>query len=95
MWDIEGHLADALPEPVPVAGGMMRCGLPMRSMWMHQTVDKTAMIVAAQAVTDAGPYGQACGTIAPDYAQLVGVRVARGYLTRSGGSSAAPPAART
>jgi hypothetical protein len=79
LWDIEGHLADAWPEPVPMAGGMLPAGLPMHSMWMRLTVDTTAKIVAVQAVTDAGPYGQACGTIAPDYAQLVGVRVARGY----------------
>ena len=51
----------------------------MHSMWLRLTVDRTATIVAAQAVTEAGPYGSACGTIAPDYGQLVGVRVARGY----------------
>ncbi len=79
LWDIEGHLADAWPEPVPVAGGMLPAGQPMHSMWLRLTVDKSATIVAAQAVTEAGPYGAACGAIAPDYGQLVGVRIARGY----------------
>jgi hypothetical protein len=51
----------------------------MHSMWLRFTVDRSATIVAAQAVTDAGPYGEACGTIAPDYGQLAGVRVGRGY----------------
>ena len=32
-----------------------------------------------QADTDAGPYDKACAAITPDYSQLVGVRVARGY----------------
>ncbi|WP_088284740.1 DUF2889 domain-containing protein [Ideonella sp. A 288] len=79
LWDVEGWLTDAWPEPVPVAGGVLPAGEPMHSMWLRLTVDRTATIVAVQAVTDAGPYGRACGTIAPDYGQLVGVQVARGY----------------
>lgn len=35
--------------------------------------------MAAQASTDAGPCGAACGAITPDYAQLVGLKIARGY----------------
>ena len=79
LWDVEGHLTDAWPEPVPCADGTLPAGQPMHSMWLRLTLDKTATVVAAQAVTDAGPYGAVCGTIAPDYAQLVGVRVARGW----------------
>lgn len=79
LWDIEGQLTDAWSEPIPKAGGMLPAGEPMHAMWLRLTVDRTATIVAAQAVTDAGPYGNACGTIAPDYGQLVGLRVARGY----------------
>lgn len=79
LWDIEGHLSDAWSEPVPRAGGMLPPGEPMHSMWLRLTVDRTATIVAAEAVTDAGPYDRACGTITPDYGKLVGVRVARGY----------------
>jgi Protein of unknown function (DUF2889) len=79
LWDIEGRLTDAWPEPVPKAGGMLPAGEPMHSMRLRLTVDRTATIVAVQAVTEAGPYDGACGTIAPDYGQLVGVRVARGY----------------
>jgi hypothetical protein len=80
LWDIEGHLTDAWPEPVPMAGGLLPAGEPMHSMWLRLTVDSTATIVAVQATTDAGPYGrQVCGAITPDYGQLVGVRVARGW----------------
>jgi Protein of unknown function (DUF2889) len=79
LWDIEGHLTDAWTAPVPRAGGMLPPGEPMHSMRLRLTVDRSATIVAAQAVTEAGPYGGACGAIAPDYGQLIGVRVARGY----------------
>jgi hypothetical protein len=51
----------------------------MHSMWLRLTVDKTATIVAAEAASDAGPYGAACAAITPDYARLVGVRIASGY----------------
>ena len=79
LWDFEGQLTDVWPEPVPRADGLLPAGEPMHSMWLRLTVDRSATIVAAQAVTEAGPYGPACGAIAPDYGQLVGVRVARGY----------------
>jgi hypothetical protein len=79
LWDIEGHLTDSWTAPVPRAGGMLPPGEPMHSMRLRLTLDGTATIVAVQAAVDAGPYGDACGTIAPDYGQLVGVRVARGY----------------
>lgn len=79
LWDIEGHLTDTWPEPLTTATGVLPAGQPIHSMWLRLTVDTTATIVAAQAVTDAGPYGEACSSIAPDYQQLVGLQVARGY----------------
>jgi hypothetical protein len=79
LWDIEGQLTDVWPVPVPVAGGMLPAGQSMHSMSLRLTVDRGATIVAAQAVVDAGPYGGACYTIAPDYSQLIGVCLARGW----------------
>ncbi len=79
LWDLEGHLTDIWPEPVPRAGGVLGAGLPMHEMWLRLTVDHSATIVAAQACTDAGPYDKACSAITPDYGQLVGVKIARGY----------------
>ncbi len=79
LCDIEGHLTDVWPESMPVADGVRQAGEPMHSMWLRLTVDRTATIVAVQADIDAGPYDKACSSIAPDYAQLVGVRVAKGY----------------
>ena len=79
LWDIEGHLTDAWSEPVQKAATMLPAGEPMHAMWLRLTVDRTATIVAVQAATDAGPYDAACASIAPDYAKLVGVRIAKGY----------------
>lgn len=79
LFDIEGQLTDVWPTPVPRADGVLAASEPMHALWLRYTVDATATIVAVQAVTDAGPYGSACGAVAPDYQQLVGVRIARGY----------------
>ena len=79
LWDIEGHLSDVWPDPVPRAGGLLPGGQAMHSMWLRLTLDRSATIVAAQAVTDAAPHDAACGAITPDYQQLVGLRVARGW----------------
>lgn len=79
LWDFEGHLTDVWPEPVQAAEGLLPAGSPMHEMWLRLTIDRSATIVAAQAATDAGPYGAACARITPDYGQLVGVQVARGY----------------
>ena len=79
LWDLEGHLSDVWPDAVPRAGSLLPGGQAMHSMWLRLTLDSTGTIVAVQAVTDAGPYDSACAAITPDYQQLVGVRVARGY----------------
>ena len=79
LMDIEGHLTDVWPDPVRCADGMLPAGQPMHAMWLRFTVDKTATIVAAQAAMDAGPYGEGCARITPDYGKLVGVQIARGY----------------
>lgn len=79
LWDLEGHLTDIWPEPVPRAGGVLAANLPMHEMWLRLTVNPAGVIVAAEACTDAGPYDGACSRINPAYQQLVGVAIARGY----------------
>ncbi len=49
--DIEGHLTDVWPEPVPCAGGILPAGQPMHAMWLRFTVDK-AVVDQSQALDD-------------------------------------------
>lgn len=79
LFDLEGRLTDIWPVPVESAGGTVPAGQPMHAMNLRLTVDRTATIVAATAVSDAGPYGEGCMSIAPDYGKLVGVQIGRGY----------------
>ena len=79
LFDIEGHLVDVRPEAVTFAGGGRRAGEPIHVMWLRLTVDADALIVDVEAVTDAGPFGDACGAISPVYKGLVGLRVGAGF----------------
>lgn len=79
LWDVEGHLTDIWPTPVRKADTSLPGGQPMHEMWLRYTLDSSATILAVQAAIDAGPYDAGCAVIAPDYRQLVGVQVARGY----------------
>ena len=79
LWDVEGQLTDIWPHALETVVRTLPAHQPMHEMWLRLTVDRSATIVAALAVGDAGPYGPACGAIAPDYGQPVGVKVARGY----------------
>lgn len=80
LLDVEGHLTDLSKSSFKKVDGSTHPAIePIHSMWLRLTVDHSATIVAVQAVTDSAPYGSACGAITPDYDQLVGVRVVRGY----------------
>ncbi len=79
LWDVEGHLRDVRDAHFVFPGGEREGGEAMHSMWLRLTVDATALIVDAVAATDAGPFPAVCGAIAPDYAQLIGLRIGPGF----------------
>lgn len=79
LFDIEGHLVDVRPEPVQFAGGGRGANEPIHVMWLRLTVDAGALIVDVEAVTDAGPFDETCGAIAPAYSGLIGLRVGAGF----------------
>lgn len=79
LWDVEGHLSDVRSQDFCFPGGKRKGGEPVHSMWLRLTVDETALIVQATAVTDASPFPGVCGDIAPAYEGLVGLRVGAGF----------------
>jgi hypothetical protein len=79
LWEVEGHLEDVRAQDFRFPGGERRGGAPIHSMWLRLTVDASALIVDAVAATDAAPFDDVCGAIAPDYAALVGLRVGPGF----------------
>ncbi|MEJ8809659.1 DUF2889 domain-containing protein [Variovorax ureilyticus] len=79
LWDVEGHLCDVRDQHFVFPGGERPGGEAIHSMRLRLTVDSTALIVDAVASTDAAPFPNACGDIAPDYARLIGLRVGPGF----------------
>jgi hypothetical protein len=90
LFDVEAHLTD-----VKTYGfdneerGFLPPGQPLHDMWVRLTFDERLTIVAAEAVTDAGPYGL-CGNGAASYANLVGLRIRPGFLKEANSRMAGP-----
>ncbi|MCB1875257.1 MAG: DUF2889 domain-containing protein [Chromatiales bacterium] len=80
LWDIEGHLVDTKPFPLPNRdrGGEIATGEPLHEMWLRLTLDEGLVIRAAEAVTDHSPFA-ICPAIGPAYEKLVGLRVGPGF----------------
>ena len=79
LWDIEGHLTDHSNRDALLASGLRRRGEPIHDMRIRLTVDASLRIVDAVATSDVNPYPGYCDRIAPDYAKLVGLTLARGF----------------
>jgi hypothetical protein len=83
LWDIEGHMTDTKTYGFPnQARGRIEAGEPLHDMWLRLTLDDELVIRAAEAVTDAGPYG-ICGDITPNYQRLVGLRIGPGFTGKT------------
>lgn len=80
LWDIEAHLTDTKPRPIPNKdrGGTIEPGEYLHDIWMRVTLDKTLKVMEVEACIDSGPYA-ICPRIAPNYKRLIGERIDRGW----------------
>lgn len=82
LWDVEGHLTDVKSYPFTNDfRGTITPGEPLHDMWIRITIDDSLTIVAAEAVTDRGPY-HLCGDITPNYQRLVGLSITAGFTRK-------------
>ena len=79
LWDIEGHLTDIKNHDYQLKTGVRRAGQPVHSMWLRLTIDRRLNIVEACASSEVVPYPDGCEAIAPQYAQLVGLNLAKDF----------------
>ena len=79
LWDIDAQMLDHKSSDITVANQVRPVGEPLHDMVLRITLDQTLTIVAAQAMTLNAPYMTQCPSINPDYAQLVGLNVLRGF----------------
>ncbi|AWB32877.1 DUF2889 domain-containing protein [Orrella marina] len=80
LWDIDAELIDTKSYDFERRDGSTRhAGEPFHHMHIRITFDKAFNVVAAVAAYDAAPYGEICTCIAPDYSNLVGMNLLKGF----------------
>jgi hypothetical protein len=80
QWDLDAELIDVKGYDFPKSGGVIhKAGQPVHHMHLRVTFDETFTITAAQAAYDAAPYQEHCYAIAPDYADMVGMNLLKGF----------------
>lgn len=91
LWDIEGRLTDRKTYDFDTHDrGRIAAGEPIHDISVRLTIDEDMVIRAIEVAMDSTPYG-ICGAIAPEFGDLVGLRVGAGFLRevrrRHGGTS--------
>jgi len=80
LWDIEAELIDTKSYDFDRRSGSKRhAGEAIHHMHIRITFDREFNIVAAMAAYDAAPYGENCTCIAPDYGDMVGMNLLKGF----------------
>jgi len=79
LWDIEGYMEDTKTYSIPSHDRIeIKPGEPLHGMGLRITLDNELTIVEAEATMDATPFNL-CPKIAPEFADLKGIQIARGW----------------
>jgi hypothetical protein len=78
LWEIEGRITDVKPFDVNWAR-RLPAGVPQHDMLVRLIIDTEFNIRDVAVVSDANPYGPYCEAVVPDYRQLIGLNLARGF----------------
>lgn len=80
QWDLEAELIDVKGYDFPKHGGVIhKAGQPVHHMHLRITIDAQFNITDALAAYDAAPYHEHCFCIAPEYKDLVGMNLLKGF----------------
>ena len=79
LVDIEGTLTDRKSFDFPNFAKDRPANSKIHEMRVRITVDSDFNVREAEASTDSQPWDGVCETIAPDYSQLVGLNLTRGF----------------
>ncbi|WJJ93789.1 DUF2889 domain-containing protein [Neopusillimonas aromaticivorans] len=80
QWDLEAELIDVKGYDFPKHDGSIHvAGQPVHHMHLRVTIDASFTITEALAAYDAAPYKEHCFCIAPDYKDLVGMNLLKGF----------------
>ncbi len=80
LLDVDVHLTDVKTyNSFSPERGTVPAGEPVHDMWLRLTVDRGMTIVDCVATMDSTPHGFCTGA-APNYARLIGLNLAKGFL---------------
>lgn len=80
LFDLEAELIDSKAyEHASERRGLQPVGTPVHHMHLRITIDASFNILAAEAMYDAAPYADGCTAIEPEYRDLVGMNLLRGF----------------
>lgn len=80
LWDIEAELIDTKSYDFTKRSGWLhKAGQPFHHMHLRITIDADFVIRRAVAAHDTVPYRENCAAVTPDYQDLVGMNLLKGF----------------
>ena len=79
LWDLEAELVDTKARDFKLATGIRAAGEPIHHMRLTITIDTRLNVVDADARSMSNPYPGYCESIEPDYRQLIGLNLLKGF----------------
>jgi hypothetical protein len=80
LWDIEGRLIDAKDKDLDLPRGVRRRGEPIHDIGVRVTIDRAMTVVDIAVSANHTPFPDVCDRIVPDYRQIVGMNLLKGFL---------------
>ncbi len=80
LWDIEGRLVDTKDQPFDIHGDMRLPGDAVHDISVRVTIDHRMNVLDVAVSLDATPYPGTCENIAPDYRQVIGLNLFKGFV---------------
>ena len=79
LFDIEARLVDTKDYDYPLSTGTRSKDLPVHQMVIRVTIDRRFEVVDIEASTEEMPYPGHCDQITPEYKQLIGSNLLKGF----------------
>lgn len=79
LWDVEAELIDTKGKDFKLVTGVRPAGEPVHHMRLTITIDTKLNVVDAQAQSVRVPYPGYCEAAEPDYRQLIGLNLMKGF----------------
>jgi len=80
LWDIEARLVDVKDQDLTLLSGVRKAGDPVHDISVRVTIDRAMNVVDVVACADYTPFMGVCEQILPDYRQIIGLNLFKGFL---------------